>query len=183
MHVSPTDPSAGRDVPASAPHDPRVPVGASKGFDRIVVGVDGSPASTRALLWAAAQAARCDTSLRIVTAWMPPDLGLEAYEYRPPRDEVDTAVLEQARRRAAEAAEQARSVLPADRVSTEVLIGGAAEILIDQSRQADLLVVGSRGLGGFRGLLLGSVSHECASHAACPVVVVRGDPDVPVPAP
>lgn len=179
MHDSPTDPLAGDDAPASASGHQEASAGTSTGFDRIVVGVDGSPGSTRALMWAAAQAARCDASLRIVTAFLAPDLGPEAYEYGPPSKEVEAAAAEQARRRAAEAVEQARRVLPADRVSTEVLPGGAAAVLIDQSRQADLLVVGSRGLGGFRGLLLGSVSHECVSHAACPVVVVRVNAEVP----
>jgi nucleotide-binding universal stress UspA family protein len=72
-----------------------------------------------------------------------------------------------------DAAERARRILPAELVHTAVVSGGPAERLIDQSKDADLLVVGSRGRGGFRGLLLGSVSQQCVSHAQCPVVVVR----------
>jgi nucleotide-binding universal stress UspA family protein len=56
---------------------------------------------------------------------------------------------------------------------TEAVQGQAAGVLLHASRDADLLVVGSRGLGGFRGLLLGSVSRQCVDHASCPVVVVR----------
>ena len=58
-------------------------------------------------------------------------------------------------------------------VERRVVEGPAATVLVDESRQADLLVVGSRGYGGFAGLLLGSVSQQCAHHAACPVVIVR----------
>jgi nucleotide-binding universal stress UspA family protein len=55
--------------------------------------------------------------------------------------------------------------------------GQPARVLLDEARDADLLVVGSRGLGGFRGLLLGSVSQQCAHHAACPLVIVRSRPE------
>jgi nucleotide-binding universal stress UspA family protein len=56
--------------------------------------------------------------------------------------------------------------------------GQPAQVLIDEARGADLLVVGSRGHGGFAGLVLGSVSHQCAMHASCPVVIVHGKPDI-----
>jgi nucleotide-binding universal stress UspA family protein len=64
---------------------------------------------------------------------------------------------------------------------TRVEQGGAARILIDVSQGANLLVVGSRGHGGFAGLLLGSVSSACAEHAACPVLVVHGETPPPTP--
>jgi len=145
--------------------------------ERIVVGVDGSASSTQAVDWATNQAARCGGSLLIVAAWEPPVVGLEAYEYGPPQLDLEQANADRAQRLALAAAERAGRVLPAERVHTTVLSGGAAEVLIGQSRGADLLVVGSRGLGGFRGLLLGSVSQQCASHASCPVVVVRSEKD------
>ncbi len=63
-------------------------------------------------------------------------------------------------------------------IERRVAEGAAAAVLVDESRDAELLVVGSRGLGGFSGLLLGSVSQQCAHHAACPVVIVRSRPVV-----
>jgi nucleotide-binding universal stress UspA family protein len=62
-------------------------------------------------------------------------------------------------------------------IERRVVEGAPAAVLVDESREADLLVVGSRGLGGFSGLLLGSVSQQCAHHAACPVVIVRAPPE------
>jgi nucleotide-binding universal stress UspA family protein len=59
------------------------------------------------------------------------------------------------------------------KIERRVVEGPAASVLVDESRAADLLVVGSRGHGGFTGLLLGSVSQQCAQHAECPVVIVR----------
>jgi nucleotide-binding universal stress UspA family protein len=63
------------------------------------------------------------------------------------------------------------------RIERRVVEGKPAQVLLDQSRDSELLVVGSRGLGDFSGLLLGSVSQQCAQHAACPVVIVRGISD------
>lgn len=174
MPTPPTDRSPGNGTATPAPR----PLGSTDPIpevERIVVGVDGSPTSMEALVWAARQAARCHAELRIVSAWAPPDIGLESYEYGPTGTEVDTKAIARVRRLVEAAAERARRLLPADRVDSSVGVGGPAEVLIEQSRDADLLVVGSRGLGGFRGLLLGSVSQQCAGHAACPVVVVRGE--------
>jgi len=143
--------------------------------ERIVVGVDGSPSSRRALQWAIHEAARCGSVLRIVSVLVPLEMGLESYEYGPPDRGLEARALERAHAWVQEAQQQARAVLPVDRVSSDVRIGGATEVLLEESRSADLMVLGSRGLGGFRGLLLGSVSQQCVAHAACPVVVVRGD--------
>ncbi|MGC8627076.1 MAG: universal stress protein [Acidimicrobiales bacterium] len=139
----------------------------------IVVGVDGSPSSSLALEWAIAEAVRCSGDLEVAVAWEPPDAGLEAYEYEPSEPTAEVLAYQRARRVAEVSAEQARRQLPADRVHVAVLEGGAAEQLVMRSADADVLVVGSRGRGGFAGLLLGSVSHQCTSHASCPVVVVR----------
>lgn len=143
--------------------------------NRIVVGVDGSAASDRAVSWAIAEAARCETELLIVSAWETPDVGPEGFEFAPPGSSVEAMAAKQARQRAASALDQAHRTLATERVHTLVAAGNAAEMLIEQSEHADLLVVGSRGRGGFRGLLLGSVSQQCASHAHCPVVVVRSE--------
>jgi nucleotide-binding universal stress UspA family protein len=72
-----------------------------------------------------------------------------------------------------EAVERVRSDHPSVEVETTVVEGQPARVLVDMSADADLLVVGSRGLGGFSGLLLGSVSQQCVHHAHCPVTVVR----------
>jgi nucleotide-binding universal stress UspA family protein len=137
----------------------------------ILVGIDGSEGARTALRFGADEASLRQTQLRVVSAWhvptgvyMPPaymDLDLDAY-----------------RQTASDVAErQVVEVLGPDRATTvDVAIheGSPAEVLIAESRQAELLVVGSRGHGGFAGLLLGSVSQHCAAHAHCPVVVVRG---------
>jgi len=139
----------------------------------IVVGVDGSPHSGAALDWAIEEAVRCSADLEICTVWQPPGAGLEAYEYVPIEPTSELLASQAAHEVAELAAEQARRQLPADHVHTSVIEGGAAEELVAMSKCADLLVVGSRGRGGFAELLLGSVSHHCTSHAFCPVVVVR----------
>jgi nucleotide-binding universal stress UspA family protein len=73
----------------------------------------------------------------------------------------------------ADAVDEVRAISKGLDVTTEAVEGQAAAVLLHAARDADLLVVGSRGLGGFRGLLLGSVSQQCVDHAPCPVVVVR----------
>ena len=133
------------------------------GRPRVVVGVDGSDASTRALEWAAIQAERTAGVLEIHTVYVPGLLFI-------PPDEVN----ELTQRLLSEAAEHARAVAPG--VTT---LGKAhddatpATALIEASQGAALLVVGSRGRGGFLGLTLGSVSQKCSRHAQAPVVIVR----------
>ncbi|MGP0031516.1 MAG: universal stress protein [Acidimicrobiales bacterium] len=134
---------------------------------RIVVGVDGSPEGGRALDWAIAEARQRGAVLVVVTAWMfPMALG---YAF--------TTTVHEVHQRARDVVEDAISHV-AD-VAPEVDVRGVtpdqppAPALVDVSKGADLLVVGSRGLGGFKGLLLGSVSQYCVRHAACSVSVVR----------
>lgn len=138
----------------------------------IVVGIDGSPGSRAALRFAADEASLRQTELRVVSAWHVP-----AGVYMPPT--YINLDLDAFRQTASEAVEQqVVDVLGAERATTvDVVIqeGSPAEVLIGESRQAELLVVGSRGHGGFAGMLLGSVSQHCAAHAHCPVVVVRGN--------
>ena len=137
---------------------------------RVVVGVDDSPGGRAALGFAAAEAARRGAELHVICAWSMPGghLGHGAVP-GPLHDAV---------------CEEAQSVL--DRLADEVLgkepavpcvlaVGQPppARALIEASREADVVVVGSRGRGGFAGLLLGSVSAQVVHHAHCPVVVVR----------
>jgi len=138
------------------------------GGDRtIVVGVDGSPASGRALEWAAAEAERTGASLRLVCAWMfPMALG---YAFTTNVDDVRGNAQEVIDRAMAHVAD----VAPGVPVSGETIEEAPAPALAAAAAGAQLLVVGSRGLGGFQGLLMGSVSQYCTRHATCSVVVVR----------
>jgi len=128
-----------------------------------VVGVDGSAGSWRALEWAAAQAERTHALLEIHTIFVP------RFYFVPP-DEVNDimqGILD-------EATERARRVAPAVSVQSETHDNEEpATALIGASNGADLLVVGSRGKGGFLGLALGSVSNKCSLHAHTAVVIVR----------
>jgi nucleotide-binding universal stress UspA family protein len=143
----------------------------------IIVGVDGSPGSNEALHWAIAEARLRNAPLRAVHAWtyfapaVPPLLG---YPYS--AESVDSIVEDQ-RQAAEQMLERETSELASVHdIEIERIIGegSAAQVLIDAVRDEDLLVVGSRGHGGFASLLLGSVSQQCALHAPCPVVIVRG---------
>ncbi len=135
----------------------------------IVVGVDGSSSSVQALGWAARQAEITGAGLRVVTAWTWPLLS----GYAPPPPDLD--IEKDARFVADSAIRQALGHEPKVPVQVVVDEGSPAGVLLEQARDADLLVVGSRGHGAFTGMLLGSVSSHCVSHAACPVVVVRHD--------
>ncbi len=131
---------------------------------RIVVGVDGSPASAEALSWAARQARLTGAALEAVTAWTYP----MTYGF-PVIANVDW---EHGARTVLTDAIHAVLGDDAD-VLRRVVEGHAAQVLTEAAVGADLLVVGSRGHGGFTGLLLGSVSEHVVTHAPCPVVVVR----------
>ncbi|WP_316528816.1 universal stress protein [Kitasatospora brasiliensis] len=139
---------------------------------RIVVGVDGSDSSQRALRWAVRQAELTHGVVVAVIAWEYPTYH-GARGWFPPAS-TDEAVLEgRARQEVARAVEQALGGTPPVEVRTEVRYGTPAGALVEASRGAELLVVGSRGLGGFSGMLLGSVAQHCTRHATVPVVVVR----------
>jgi len=141
----------------------------------IVVGVDGSEESKQALRWALGEAATRGTSLRVVDVWQLPLIDYWSYL---PSDLLNRKVFEEhALEVIAEALDEtggSESPVEIERVTCE---GEAARVLVDLSSAAELLVVGSRGHGGFTGLLLGSVSQHCVQHAACPVVVVRAGVD------
>jgi nucleotide-binding universal stress UspA family protein len=137
---------------------------------QIVVGVDGSAVSRRALRWAAEEAQLSEASLRVVMA--EENLGRDTWMPTAPQDER----LALPRRRLSRLVKGVAAGFPKVAIEPLVLEGPAAKVLVEAARDADLLVVGSRGRGGFSGVLLGSVSFHCVSHATCPVVVVRGRP-------
>jgi nucleotide-binding universal stress UspA family protein len=143
---------------------------------RMVVGVDGSPTAALAVRWAAREAVLRGASLELVCAWEVPVTGVGfGYGFAPVSDEMLKGLEQGAEELLAQAAEEAREVAPDIEIATHVAEGAPAQALIEASRGAEMLVVGSRGVGGFHELLLGSVSAQCAHHAACPVVIVRHD--------
>jgi nucleotide-binding universal stress UspA family protein len=133
---------------------------------RIVVGVDGSPASVEALRWAVAQAKLTASKVEAIISWLTP----AQYGFEFSIASTDWADI--ARRTLDTAIEQAGDGGTAE-VSSCVLEGHPAQVLVRASIGAQLLVVGSRGHGGFAGLLLGSVSEYVIAHATCPVLVIR----------
>jgi nucleotide-binding universal stress UspA family protein len=140
----------------------------------IVVGVDGSNGSNEALRWAIAEAHLRNVPVRAVHAWAysrPLVPSLVGYPYS--AESFGNAIDD--RWQAQQRLERAASEVGEDHEVERVLVeGSAAQVLIDAVGETDLLVVGSRGHGGFTNLLLGSVSQQCAQHAPCPVVIVRG---------
>jgi nucleotide-binding universal stress UspA family protein len=138
--------------------------------ETIVVGVDGSEHGERALEWAIHEASLRGASLRLVAAWHLPPTVYSGPGYIPTAGTRES--FEELASEAAEAAATRARDAGVDAV-TVVREGQAAEVLVEEAATADMLVVGSRGHGGFAGLLLGSVSAQCAHHAACPLVIVR----------
>jgi nucleotide-binding universal stress UspA family protein len=139
---------------------------------RIVVGVDGSPSSVSALRWAIAQAGLTGATIDAVIAWHYPELaasGLAVGGLEP-----TFGFRENAEKIVSDAINSALDPASAVPVHSRAIQGHAAQVLLDASDGADLLVVGSRGHGGFTEALLGSVSQHCVHHARCPVVVIRG---------
>ena len=142
----------------------------SQGQDggRIVVGVDGSPPSMAALRWAIRQAKLTRSSVDAVTAWRLPS----TYGLAPTADGV--ADFEgDAKKILADALNEVSGSESDVIIRPLVVEGHPADVLVWTARGADLLVVGSRGHGGFTSTLLGSVSHYCVHHASCPVLVIR----------
>jgi nucleotide-binding universal stress UspA family protein len=140
----------------------------------IVVGVDGSKSARIALAWAFAEARLREDTVRIICSWHVPAVAYGTPGFVPAVEGGLDASFE----RAAEQAMAETLDLLADESAgiakeQRIVEGPAAQVLIEAAKDADLLVVGSRGHGGFAGLLLGSVSQQCAQHATCPVVIVR----------
>jgi nucleotide-binding universal stress UspA family protein len=140
---------------------------------RIIVGVDGSESSKQALRWAISLSGSLGATLDAIGTWSEPTMtGWEGVipDWNPQADMEKVL------------ADAVDAVVAAGRPSWINLIvceGDPATVLIGRAQHATMLVVGSRGHGGFTGLLLGSVSTKCAEHASCPVLVVHGDTAVP----
>jgi nucleotide-binding universal stress UspA family protein len=140
---------------------------------RIVVGVDGSPSSVAALRWAITEAEATGDTVEAVIAWQYP-IAAGGYGWAPVLmdDGIDMEVVVE--KTLTEAIDQAVRPGCAVTVERRIAEGYASSVLVDASAHADLLVVGSRGHGTFTEALIGSVSQNCAHHAKCPVVIVRG---------
>lgn len=141
---------------------------------KIVVGVDGSEHARAALDWAIGEARLRAAPLVVASAWHVPLAAYGAPGFAPAvTPSLPESIRLEAERVARESAQQAREG-GVDRVEEVVREGQAADVLTQAAADAELLVVGSRGHGGFAGLLLGSVGHQCTHHSPCPVVIVRG---------
>ncbi len=136
----------------------------------VVVGVDGSEGSKAALRFAAGEAALRNAKLSVVCAWHIPS-GVTGGGWTPAVD-ITAGFEDVARNTASEAVTEVARLQPGVDCERRVVEGQAAEVLVRESEGADLLVVGSRGLGGFKRLLLGSVGQQVVNHARCPVVIV-----------
>lgn len=146
--------------------------GTSESSDRrapIVVGFDGSDSSRRALEWAAGQGKLTGEPVELLASWsMPKNYGYAvAFE-----STVDLA--EDTRTLVDEAIAAAQAAHPGVEFQAKIVEGEPRSTLVTRSKIASMLVVGSRGHGELTGMLLGSVSGYCVTHAACPVLVVRG---------
>jgi nucleotide-binding universal stress UspA family protein len=140
------------------------------GRGRIVVGVDGSPSSLTALEWAIGQAALTGASVEAVTSWHVPVAAggysiVDATDWRANAEAIQDVAIQE--------------VLGDEAVTVvrRVVQGHPVDVLLHAAAGADLLVVGSRGHGGFAGMLLGSVSQHVVAHAPCVVVVVKAPPN------
>ena len=144
----------------------------------IFVGVDGSEHSLSALDWALSEADLRKTPLTVITV-SPIVSGIYGPGYAPadyyPAEEQARAQVEKATQELVNQAVARRGAPPDSPVSVRALTGTPADELVNASEDADLLVVGARGAGGFARLVLGSVSTQVTHHALCPVVIVPGD--------
>ena len=140
---------------------------------RIVVGVDGSDEARRALMWACSEAQAHAATVHVVHVWHYP-YGLAPAATTATREELWASFKRSAEEVLAKEAATARET--GAEVSSELLEGSPADQLVRAAQPDDLLVVGSHGRGGFTGLLLGSVSQQCAHHARCPIVIVPSHP-------
>jgi nucleotide-binding universal stress UspA family protein len=139
---------------------------------RVVVGVDGSAGAQAALRFAVEDAVRRGVPVEAVTSHRPPEAWMDfdavgGFDY----DQAEAEAVERTERFIAEVLHEVPE--PHPEIHVTVVLGSAADALIRESAGADLLVVGSRGHGGFSSMLLGSTSMHCVLHASCPVTVVH----------
>ena len=145
---------------------------------KMVVGVDGSPGAHEALLWALAEARLRGAKLHIVHAWKVPMIEALPEPWviglTPPGPSVEEVHerLRGAAKDVLDSSIRAAQAQPGVEIERELHEGHTVTVLLTAARDAELLVVGARGRGGFAGLLLGSVSHQCADHAPCPLAIV-----------
>ena len=139
----------------------------------IVVGIDGSESSRDALAWALAEARSRDARVTVVAAWHVATMAYAAPLVLPVEGGIEHSFERSAELALAATLEDMGDAAESIQVEQRVVAGPAAKVLVSEAEKAELLVVGSRGHGGFTGLLLGSVSQQCAQHAPCPVVIVR----------
>jgi nucleotide-binding universal stress UspA family protein len=145
--------------------------GQGQHIGRIVVGVDGSDSSRAALAWAVRQAALTGAQVDAVHAWHVPSYGY-GYGYATVLPVIDLQKV--ARQVLDEAIAEVADLAPDVEIRPVIVEDNPAQALLDNAKDAGLLVVGSRGHGGFAAALLGSVGQHCVHHANCPVVVIRG---------
>jgi nucleotide-binding universal stress UspA family protein len=150
-------------------------VSGSDSRPRVVVGVDGSAGSLTALQFAFDEAKRRATGLLVVTAFELPDVWSITYglPVSCSVDEIRDNVLQNTRRVVTEALGDQLTADGAPKIDVVARGGSAGHVLVSAAAGSPLLVVGSRGLGGFHRMLLGSVSLQCVQHAPCPVTVVH----------
>jgi len=142
--------------------------------ERIVAGVDGSPSSVAVLRWALRQAHLTGATVDAVMAWQTPMMA-DGYAWAPVPMLDDYDFQGMAGKTLARVVGEVTD--PGESVAVRQLVaeGKAARVLLDAANGADLLVIGGHGHGGFTEALLGSVSQQCAHHAPCPVVIIRGE--------
>ena len=147
-------------------------------METIVVGVDGSECSLAALRFAVAEARLHKAQLRVVYAWAVPPVSTYHEAEHAIRTDFD-GIYDQAKEWLDGVVKEALADEPDVPVEKTLVEGPPAAALVAAAKDATLLVVGSRGLGGFKALLLGSVGQQCAHYATCPVVIVRPPPVTP----
>ncbi len=142
-------------------------------MDTVVVGVDGSECAREALEFAVGEAVLRGANLRVISAWnLAPAVYAGGFAPGPDRETIE-AFRDAGEKVVKDALAEAKRLQPSVVADGRAIEGPAAEVLLNEARDAILIVVGNRGRGGFASLLLGSVSQQVVHHAACPVVVVR----------
>jgi len=144
----------------------------------IVVGVDHSSDANAALVFAEDEARLRGATLRVVHAWQYGYIGYTGFEGGMPAIGGDIKKMQAAAEAALQANVSQATGKSDVKIEQRVVQGAPAAVLVEESRDADLLVVGSRGHGGFTQLLLGSVSQQCAHFSECPVVIVRAKREI-----